>query len=523
MTVRLCNIYRSPNADHTHFTELFTLNLNLFSHSEFLIVGDLNLPNVDWGSFTNRNANYEIFLDFLSDNNFSQLVSAPTRGVNILDVLLVRNVPINMVSIEPPFSRSDHNSIVFGITHDNNDYPEILESRNYALANWDRINWEIASIDWTNILNATTVSLAYDTFVDILNDILHRNIPLNRNDPRVRYPLYLRRLYFQTQRATRLSPNSLHAANKLKEYRDALSCFEIEKEKRLLKSAKFKDYYKIFRDRLNPTCDSIPALKVNGNTLVSPLEKAEAFSEFFSSVYTSSFIGPLAECQHPVRFSMPPITVHVVAKAIKEIQPKVNTSPDTIPNIVYRNCCDSIVVPLAIIFQNSMINGEVPELWKRATVKPVFKKGNRSIIDNYRPVSLTCSSSKIMEKIIISAMSDFLESNDLLNDSQAGFRPKRSTTTQMCETVSKLNFLLCKNRTVDCVFFDFRKAFDSIDHHLLTYKLQFYGFDRGLIKWITYYLSGRKQKVMVENIYSESADVLSGVPQGSCSFIHPLH
>ena len=91
-------------------------------------------------------------------------------------------------------------------------------------------------------------------------------------------------------------------------------------------------------------------------------------------------------------------------------------------------------------------------------MKPVFKKGDKSSLDNYRPVSLTCSSSKIMEKVVMKHMVEFLESNRLLSTCQAGFREKRSTSSQMCETVARLNMLLRDERTVDSVFFDFRKA-----------------------------------------------------------------
>ena len=181
---------------------------------------------------------------------------------------------------------------------------------------------------------------------------------------------------------------------------------------------------------------------------------------------------------------------------------------------------DTLSFPLSIILQNSLITGVVPEYWKYAIVKPVFKKGNRSSLDNYRPVSLTCSSSKIAEKVIMRQMIDYLESNNLLAQNQAGFREKRSTTTQMCETVSKMNYLLQTQKGLACIYFDFKKAFDSIDHRLLSFKLNSFGFGKGIVRWITEFLHGRVQKVCVDSQYSERRNVTSGVPQGSC--IGPL-
>ena len=117
-------------------------------------------------------------------------------------------------------------------------------------------------------------------------------------------------------------------------------------------------------------------------------------------------------------------------------------------------------------------------------------------------------------------MIDYLESNNLLAQNQAGFREKRSTTTQMCETVSKMNYLLQTQKGLDCIYFDFKKAFDSIDHRLLSFKLNSFGFGKGIVRWITEFLHGRVQKVCVDSQYSERRNVTSGVPQGSC--IGPL-
>ena len=171
------------------------------------------------------------------------------------------------------------------------------------------------------------------------------------------------------------------------------------------------------------------------------------FSNFFASVYSEPAIGPILPMSCPLSFSFPRICTSDVVAAIHKTEEKCNTSPDGVPNIVFRKCMDTISLPLTIILQNSIDLGTVPEFWKQAIVKPIFKKGDRSSVDNYRPVSLTCSASKIAEKVVIKFLSDYLESNNLISESQAGFRRGRSTTTQMCETTSKLYFLIKKSQS----------------------------------------------------------------------------
>ena len=180
----------------------------------------------------------------------------------------------------------------------------------------------------------------------------------------------------------------------------------------------------------------------------------------------------------------------------------------------------TVCEPLAIIINNSLLTGTVPDLWKEAIVKPIFKNKDKSCVDNYRPVSLTCTASKICEKVIISPLTEYLESHNLLSSAQAGFRSNRSISTQLVETVSKFHRYMRNGNSFDCVYFDFRKAFDSLDHRLLLHKLYLAGIRDPLLRWFRNFLYGRTQAVSVDNAFSQKSPVLSGVPQGSC--IGPL-
>ena len=113
-------------------------------------------------------------------------------------------------------------------------------------------------------------------------------------------------------------------------------------------------------------------------------------------------------------------------------------------------------------------------------------------------------------------MSEFLDSNSLLDPNQAGFRQKMSTTSQLLQTYSFYSSQFSQKKPTDAIFFDFQKAFDTIDHRILIDKLWKFGFASNLVKWFENYLYGRSFRVQIGNSLSSSFDIVSGVPQGSC-------
>ena len=132
---------------------------------------------------------------------------------------------------------------------------------------------------------------------------------------------------------------------------------------------------------------------------------------------------------------------------------------------------DEISYPLTVLFKKSLAEGVVPEDWKRANVSPIYKKGNKNIAENYRPVSLTSQCSKLMESIIRDEIVQYLEANQLLKDSQHGFRTGRSCLTNILVFLDKITEWVDQGEMVDVVFLDFAKAFDKVPHQRLLLKV----------------------------------------------------
>ena len=153
--------------------------------------------------------------------------------------------------------------------------------------------------------------------------------------------------------------------------------------------------------------------------------------------------------------------------------------------------------PLLNIFRRSMEESLIPEEWKRANVTAIFKKGAKWDPSNYRPVSLTSQIGKIMERIIKEDIVQFLQSNNLIRNSQHGFRNKRSCLTNLLEFMEKVAKYLDSGEPVDVIYLDFQKAFDKVPHMRLIERLKEIGIRGTLLDWIREWLKGRKQRVVI--------------------------
>ena len=170
---------------------------------------------------------------------------------------------------------------------------------------------------------------------------------------------------------------------------------------------------------------------------------------------------------------------------------------------------------MKLIIDKSLKTGEVPREWKEANVTPLFKKGSRLERSNYRPVSLTSTICKILESIIRDKVMKYLQLNKLIVPSQHGFVPNKACVTNLLETLDIITDSINKGYSVDLVLLDFAKAFDKVSHVKLIQKLEAYGVNSILVKWIKSFLTGRKQRVIIGDNSSEWEDVTSSVPQGS--------
>jgi hypothetical protein len=175
----------------------------------------------------------------------------------------------------------------------------------------------------------------------------------------------------------------------------------------------------------------------------------------------------------------------------------------------------SLTKPLVYLFRQSFDTCKIPSEWKDAIVTPLFKKGKKTLPDNYRPISLTSQVGHIFERVIKSKLSSFLESSGKISNSQHGFRSGKSTKSNLLEFSHELVKDIDKGNCADTIYLDFKKAFDKVPHKRLINKLHGCGVRGKVLDWLTEWLHGRYQQVRYDNILSLPVQVRSGVPQGS--------
>jgi hypothetical protein len=266
---------------------------------------------------------------------------------------------------------------------------------------------------------------------------------------------------------------------------------------------------------------NIPIIHFKDKIIADDLSKAEAFGQYFSSICSNNFdssktlknliVSPSAE------HTLEDIELSTLdfLDIIKYKKDKNNISPDSISFRILKNFQLVLARPITDIFRLSMDTGKLPEIWKKSIILPLFKKGNSNELTNYRPISLTCSSCRIFEKIIANKLINFLSKNNLISEKQFGFIKKRSTTTQLISLSEDWHRALKNKQNIDCIYLDIQKAFDSVPHDLLLYKIHKIGIRGKLYNWIKDFLTGRSFTVKINDKSSKSYPIKSGVPQGS--------
>ena len=175
----------------------------------------------------------------------------------------------------------------------------------------------------------------------------------------------------------------------------------------------------------------------------------------------------------------------------------------------------TIIKPLHHVFNLSLKEGIVPSQLKTAKVIPIFKSGQKTNIDNYRPISLLSTFSKILEKIVASRLTIFLNNNNILSKWQFGFRAGHATVHPMVHLMNSVAEASNLKKHTIAIFCDLKKAFDTCNHDILFEKLKKYGINNTELSWFKSYLSDRRQFVSVNGASSLLLDIKMGVPQGS--------
>ena len=225
----------------------------------------------------------------------------------------------------------------------------------------------------------------------------------------------------------------------------------------------------------------------------------------------TDFLGPKAN----ISFQFSTVTTDTVSKAIDSINIKPTQDCYGMSTEMLKLVKDDIVDTLTAVVNQIIVTGKFPSKLKIARVTAIFKKGDKHLYGNYRPISILPALSKVIERILHDQLIAYFTKNDLLYGSQYGFRKGHSTELAAAELIDRIMNNLDSRDSYISIFADLSKAFDCINHDILLSKLAHYGLEKKSVALMNSYLSDRYQFVKFDNITSESTSIDIGVPQGS--------
>ena len=568
ITTILINVYRPPDASLSSFTKLLRVIQSYIDpimeakYHDINIIGDFNFPNIDWNTLTctpsqgrEQYDSAESLLEFMQHNLLLQVVDRPTRGQNTLDLFFTNNNRVIRNIETENTTLSDHDLVKINLLYNMKSPPtpsaphfkeHTFRSLDLQKADYPKINDLLSDVNWDELFHLcdhdtdgnSFVELLYLTVLQACEIYSSPKISPQFNSSSSRKPKtdHSRKRFVLNRKRRKLSARlkALKAINpsstKIPKIEDEVSLLHFDIKETYITEQAHREklavtkvlsnpkYFFSFAQRFSKLRSNVGPLIKNGSLTNNPLDMANILQDQYKSVFsdpnnpeksftckprTSTRIGDMDFSQTDIE------------DAIDEIDANSSTTDYDIPALVLKECKANLSYPIYIIWQKSFDDELIPSNLKTQIITPIFKKGDKSDAENYRPISLTSHIIKIFERVIRKGLVNHLESNNLLSRNQHGFRKGRSCLTHLLKHIDSIIQSVLDGNEHDVVYLDFAKAFDKVDHKILFHKLQMFGIEGKLLSWIQQFLLNRNQKVSVMGVHSFIALVLSGVPQGS--------
>ena len=419
---------------------------------KFFLIGDFNLSNADWSNNYSSNGTEQAFIEEFIRAGLIQRINQPThfRG-NTLDILLTNseNTIDNLAILHTSgICKSDHYTISFDIKIKiKRKKPTKIKVFNFKRADWEHLNEDLNDVVWSSVIYSQDPNTAWINFKTTLTRLMNVHIPKITIKNRDKPPWFDAECFEKYREKERLHQKF----KRTESMNDEIKFSACRREYKSLMRKKIRDNLyctedsdiitKKFWSHVKNTSKNsrIPKI-VHYKTSIS--SKAGVKATMFNNFFCEQFSLPSTYDIHIDYSSQDDFEIDFSSTRIQQLMNDINVNkssgPDQIPGIVLKKCAPSISIPLSNLFSNIYYSGNVPLKWKQANVVPIHKKGDKSDISNYRPISLTSLVAKIMERIIQDEL--LLRTRHLLSDTQHGFVKDKSCTTNIL-TLSD-NFLL---------------------------------------------------------------------------------
>lgn len=491
-------------------------------------------------------------LNFMLEFKFKQYITEPTHSTptssTCLDLIFTNTNKSTLKTKVVDLGFSNHKGVT--ISHQLSQMTQKITwyatKRIYSERNIQLFKSRLKTIDWYALLDKNNdINEKYEKFHNTLKIILDECIPIKmiklNNSPKKHWlTVGIKKSCLHKRLLKILIIQSNYnniLTNYYKKYVKILKKIVINSKKicnaNKIKRSKnvIKTMWNIIKEHSNKKGKREKTnieLKTNNQIITDNTQVANIFNEFFASVGQNRSISSGGRpALNPPENSMflYPVSNREVYNIIKSLKMKNSCGVDELPPSLFIQCAEELTLPFYIMINQSFNEGIFPDLMKISLIKPVHKKDSKLETTNYRPIALLPTASKIFEKAMCNRVYTFCEKFKLFDESQNGFRKKRSTSLAVFKYIqTALNIINNKQYAVG-ILIDLSKAYDRVQYNILLDKLYNMGIRDISHKWFASYLTNRKQLVELEyynierkeiiKVQSDAVDINASIPQGS--------
>lgn len=531
--LNIISVYRS----HGTNVEAFVSKLDEYTskYNKSLILGDFNINLLNKNSSDVRNysntllSNGFIIYNKISPEYSTRITSTSKTIIDHFVTDLIKNEYLFHILNSP---LSDHQSFLLSV---NKKITVDKLANHKTVLNYENVEKNIV---WTKLNSFSNFNSIVNCFCKLITDntktIPHKkqkkkhdwitNEILTKMKIRDSYFKYKKK-YCNDAHVERLYNQSKYEVQRLVFQAKIKYCTD-EITKNNGNSRKLWNLYKQIMYNKNDFAQKsrINLIKHRNENFTTDRDIAECFNNFFVNV-TDELNCPNEpiDFQYLNRFTrspnfcldLAPTNIEEVKLVINNLKSGAATGYDNISSKFIKRYSNMLSPVLVKFINTSFETFTFPDSLKTAVVTPIFKNGNTTTISNYRPISVLTSFSKVFESIIKQRLNSFMVQNEILHKEQYGFE-KNSNTAAACLSLTHfISHKIDEGNYVACVFLDFQKAFDCVDHEILLYKLEKLNLNQNQVSFFRSYLCKRQQRVRINNTLSEHKTNKKGVPQGS--------
>ena len=465
-------------------------------NSKIIIAGDIN--QLDIKDLTHHHA-------------IQQIVKAPTRGQNTLDVFLT-NCPLywKTPSVFQGLVRSDHLAVLVLPRITSKPIRKFIYFRDVREHRKIEMERKLADFDWSSVSTNTDLCESVRLFNATLMTMFNDCFPLKKVKVSSRDPPYM-------------SPLVKHLCNiRNKNIRNFKSADNFILQERINKLIRENQVQAVKNENRKSTkgtkswWDTVNKMtgKKNQGIPISSIIPPELINAYFKEMNTDGqYLAPQV-LPIPNGTPIPRVDENTVKRFLTSVK-RTASGPDEFPYWLWKDYGQYLAPVITRLFNRSLEEQYVPQLWKLANIRPAPKESPISECNQLRPISLTNIIMRIFERIVYKQeLSKALKT--FVGRDQFAYKECHNTTMALIKC--QHNWLKWLDKDMDFVrifSFDFSKAFDSVSHQILCNKLKTLNINPFVTNWIISFLTDRKQRVIVDDIHTKMVSINRGVPQGT--------